>query len=206
MNKNFNHDQLIDELKNVDTTKHHSIGLILDKLNGEELIGTPFDKEDTFSLEPITSDIGMQFKMLDRNLIYEVIFRSEDEKGKDWALEYGLLLSKKYDISFLICLQSIGRDFTDTILEKYNTNDKTYKSKIIEYIHNHFETKSDAKRNYSKDVYLSKGYDWDLDRLFNFLKKILEEKKKSFPKDYIAVWKHRENQKALTYERIKYFS
>ena len=182
MKRNFNHDQLIDKLKNVDTTQHHSIGLILDKLNGEKLIGTPFDKEELFSLEPITTDIGMQFKMLDRNLIYEVIFRSEDEIGKDWALEYGLLLSKKSDISFLICLQSIGRDFTDTILEKYNTNDKSHKSKITEYIHDHFETKSDAKHNYSKDVYLTKGYDWDLDRLFAFLKKILEEKKRLFPK------------------------
>jgi hypothetical protein len=144
--------------------------------------------------------------MLDRNLIYEVVFRSEDEKGKDWALEYGLLLSKKYDISFLICLESLGGDYTDTILEKFNTNDETCKSKIKEYIHTHFETKSYAKLNYSKDVYLSKGYSWDLNRLYNFLKTILEDKKKSFPKDYIAIWKHRENQKALTYERIKYLS
>ena len=206
MNKHFNHDQLINELKNVDTKKHHSIGLILDKLNGEELIGTPYDEHDTFTLEPITSDIEKQFIMLDKTLNYETIFRSEDEQGKDWALEYGLLSSKKYDDCFLICLQSIGRDFTDTILEKYDKSQKDFKSKITDYIHIHFESKSDAKHNWSRDVYLSKGYNWDLDRLFVFLKKILVEKKKSVPKDYIAIWKHRENQKKLTYERIKYFS
>ena len=34
----------------------------------------------------------------------------------------------------------------------------------------------------------------------------LKEKQKTFPKDRIAVWKHRPNQKRLTYERIKYLS
>ena len=34
----------------------------------------------------------------------------------------------------------------------------------------------------------------------------LKEKQKTIPKDHIAVWKHRPNQKRLTYERIKYLS
>ena len=56
------------------------------------------------------------------------------------------------------------------------------------------------------NVYLSKGYDWDLDNLFKFLKKILNNKKKTFPDEDISVWKHRENQKKLTYEKIKYLN
>ena len=48
MNKNFNHKQLIETLKNIDISEHHSISLILNELNGEELIGTPFYKEDPF--------------------------------------------------------------------------------------------------------------------------------------------------------------
>ena len=68
-NKKFNHQQLIKSLSNIDINNHHSITIILNDLNeGEDLIGTPFDKEDTFHLDPITNDIGMQFKMLDRNL------------------------------------------------------------------------------------------------------------------------------------------
>ena len=206
MNKNFNLNQLIEKLKSIDISKHHSIGLVLNELNGEELIGTPFYKEDPFHLEPITNDIVMQFKMLDRNLNYETIFRAEQEIGKDWALEYGLLSSKKCDDLFLICLQSIGRDYTDTILKKYKLSDDTLKSKITTFILKHYETESYAKYNYSKDVYLSKGYNWDLDRLFEFLKKILDIKKKTFPDENISVWRHKENQKKLTYEKIKYFS
>ena len=206
MNKNFNHKQLIETLKNIDISEHHSISLILNELNGEELIGTPFYKEDPFHLEPITNDIVMQFKMLDRTLNYETIFRAEQEIGKDWALEYGLLSSKKLEDAFLICLQSIGRDYTDTILKKYKLSDKILKQKITPFIMKHYKTKTYAKYNYSKDVYLSKGYYWDLDNLFKFLKKILNNKKKTFPNEDISVWKHRENQKKLTYEKIKYLN
>ena len=81
-NKKFDHSQLIETLSNIDINNHHSIRIILENLNnGEELIGTPFDKKDTFHLDPITNDIGMQFKMLDRNLEYEKIFEANDEKG-----------------------------------------------------------------------------------------------------------------------------
>ena len=83
-------------LINININKHHSIVESISKLNnGEKLKGTPFDKEDTFHLDPITNDIGMQFKMLDRNLEYEMIFEANDENGKDWTVEYGLLSSKK---------------------------------------------------------------------------------------------------------------
>ena len=55
-------------------------------------------------------------------------------------------------------------------------------------------------------VNLSKGYDWDLDNLYDLLNRILKEKQKNYPKDSICVCKHRTNQKRLTYERIKYLS
>ena len=63
-----------------------------------------------------------------------------------------------------------------------------------------------VKNNYCENVYLSKGYDWNLDNLYDLLNKILKEKQKNYPKDSISVWKHRPNQKRLTYERIKYLS
>ena len=207
-NKKFDHSQLIETLSNIDINNHHSIRIILENLNnGEELIGTPFDKKDTFHLDPITNDIGMQFKMLDRNLEYEKIFEANDEQGKDWTVEYGLLSSKKNDESFLTCIHSIGGDYWDVILRKFNKIHTDEKSKLSNFILNHFEKDTYAvKYNYSENVYLSKGYNWDLDHLYNLLNKILKEKQKTFPKDHIAVWKHRPNQKRLTYERINYLS
>lgn len=207
-NKKFDHKQLIETLSNVKIDNHHSIRLILENLNnGEELIGTPFNKEDTFHLDPITNDIGMQFKMLDRNLEYEKIFEANDEKGKDWTVEYGLLSSKKNDESFLICMHSIGGDYWDVILRKFNKIHSDEKSKLSSFILSHFEKDTYAlKYNYSENVYLSKGYDWDLDHLYDLLYKILKEKQKTIPNDRIAIWKHRPNQKKLTYERIKYLS
>ena len=207
-NKKFDHSQLIETLSNININNHHSIRIILENLNnGEELIGTPFDKEDTFHLDPLTNDIGMQFKMLDRNLEYEKIFEANDEKGKDWTVEYGLLSSKKNDMSFLICMHSISRDYWDVILRRFDKIHPDEKSKLSDFILNHFEKDTIAvKHNYSKNVYLSKGYDWDLDHLYNLLDKILKEKQKTFPNDHIAVWKHRPKQKRLTYERIKYLS
>ena len=198
-------------MKNVKIKSYCKINLFLKVLkklnNGEELIGTPFDKEDTFFLDPIINDIGMQFKMLDRNLIYEKIFDANDEKGKDWAVEYGLLSSKKYDTSFLICMHSIGGDYWDVILKKFNKIKPGEKSKLSEFILKHFETETYAvKYNYSQNVKLSKGYDWNLEYLYSLLEKILKEKQQTFPKDHIEVWRLRPNQKKLTYERIKYLS
>ena len=206
--KKFNHQELIEMLNNIDINSHHSLVASISKLNhGEELKGTPFDKEDTFHLDPITNDIGMQFKMLDRNLEYEKIFEANDEAGKDWNVEYGLLSSKKYDQSFLVCMHSYGGDYWDIILSKFNKIRTEEKSELSYFILNHFEKDTYAvESNFSENVYLSKGYDWDLDHLYNMLNKILKEKQKTFLKDSISVWRHRPNQKRLTYERIKYLS
>ena len=92
------------KINNLNIEKHHSIEIILDDLNGEELIGHAFNKDDPFSLDPIATDIGMQLKKLDRNLIYEKIFEVNEDNGKDISVEYGLISSKKYDSSFLIYL------------------------------------------------------------------------------------------------------
>ena len=195
-------------LKNIDVDKHHSIVASISKLNhGEELKGTPFDKEDEFHLDPITNDIGRQFKILDRNLDYEKIFEVNAEKAKDFTVEYGLLPSKKESSSFLICMHSVGGDYWDVILKKFNDIQIQEKSLLSDLILKHFENETiSVKHNYCENVYLSKGYNWDLDNLYGLLNKILKEKQKNYPKDSISVWKHRPNQKRLTYERIKYIS
>ena len=195
-------------LGNIDINSHHSIVASISELNhGEEIKGTPFDKEDTFHLDPITNDIGMQFKILDRNLEYEKIFEVNAEKAKDFTVEYGLLSSKKESPSFLICMHSIGGDYWDVILKKFNDIQTQEKSLLSNLILEHFENETiSVKNNYCENVYLSKGYDWDLDNLYDLLNKILKEKQKNYPKDSICVWKHRANQKRLTYERIKYLS
>ena len=206
--KKFNHQELIEMLNNIDINSHHSLGASIFKLNqGEELKGTPFDKEDTFHLDPITNDIGMQFKMLDRNLLYEKIFEVNAEKAKDFTVEYGLLSSKKESSSFLICTHSIGGDYWDVILKKFNHIKSEEKTHLGDFVLEHFERDTiSVKNNYCENVYLSKGYDWNLDNLYDLLNKILKEKQKNYPKDSISVWKHRPNQKSLTYERIKYLS
>ena len=52
--KKFNHQELIEMLNNIDINRHHSLVASISKLNqGEELKGTPFDKEDIFHLNPI---------------------------------------------------------------------------------------------------------------------------------------------------------
>ena len=206
--KKFDHQELIRMLKNIDVDKHHSIVASISELNnGEEIKGTPFDKEDTFHLDPITNDIGMQFKMLDRNLEYEKIYEVNAEKAKDFTVEYGLLSSKKESSSFLICMHSIGGDYWDVILKKFDDIQTQEKSLLSNLILEHFENETiSVKHSYCENVYLSKGYDWDLENLYGLLGKILKEKQKNYPKDSISVWKHRPNQKRLTYERIKYIS
>ena len=206
MNKNFNHKQLIDCFNNVDIEKYHSIELILDDLNGEEIIGHSFNKDDPFSLDPITTDIGMQLKKLDRNIIYEPIFELNEDYGKDISVEYGLISSKKYDSSFLIYLYSIGGDNQSLIINKFKNISLEKKSNISISILNHFKLYSDAyKYNRCRNVYLSKGYVWDLNELYILLNKILKEGS-SFKDKSISIWKHRENQKRLTYECIKVLS
>ena len=206
--KKFNHQELIEMLNNIDINSHHSLVASISKLNqNEELKGTPFDKENTFHLDPITNDIGMQFKMLDRNLLYEKIFEVNAEKAKDFTVEYGLLSSKKESLSFLICLHSVGGDYWDVILKKFNHIKSEEKTHLGDFVLEHFERDTiSVKNNYCENVYLSKGYDWNLDNLYDLLNKILKEKQKNYPKDSISVWRHRPNQKSLTYERIKYLS
>ena len=153
---------IVARVNNVDIEKYHSIESILDDLNGEELIGHAFHKDDHFSLDPITTDIGMQLKKLDRNLIYEKIFEVNEDYGKDIFVEYGLISSKKYDSSFLIYLYSIGGDNQSLIINKFKNISLEKKSNISISILNHFKLYSDAyKYNRCRNVYLSKGYVWD---------------------------------------------
>ena len=204
MNKNFNHKQLIDCLNNVDIEKYHSIELILDDLNGEQIIGHSFNKDDPFSLDPISTDIGMQLKKLDRNIIYEPIFELNEDYGKDISVEYGLISSKKYDSSFLIYLYSIGGDNQSLIINKFKKISSEKKNNLSTNILRHFKLYSDAyKYNRCRNVYISKGYKWDLDELYNLLNKIIQNHKTYIKKPSISVWRHRLNQKKLTFECIK---
>jgi len=92
-------------------------------------------------------------------------------------------------------------------LKKFNHIKSEEKTLLGDFVLDHFERDTiSVKNNYCENVYLSKGYDWNLDNLYNLLNKILREKQKNYPKDSISVWRHRLNQKSLTYERIKYFS
>jgi len=206
--KKFNHQELIEMLNNIDINSHHSLVASISKLNqNEELKATPFDKKDIFHLNPITNDIGMQFKMLDRNLVYEKIFEVNAEKAKDFTVEYGLLSSKKESLSFLICMHSVGGDYWDVILKKFNEIKTEEKTLLGNFILDHFERDTiSVKNNYCENVYLSKGYNWNLHNLYDLLNRILKDKQKNYPNDSISVWKHRPNQKSLTYERIKYLS
>ena len=104
-------------------------------------------------------------------------------------------------------MHSVDGDYWDVILKKFNEIKTEEKTLLGDFILNHFERDTiSAKNNYCENVYLSKGYNWNFHNLYDLLNKILKEKQKNYPKDSISVWKHRPNQKRLTYERIKYLS
>ena len=220
MKKNFNHEELFNALSNI--KENDSIESAIDELNNEPLMGTHYSDDDPFNLDPGIIDIRSQFLKLDRNIIYDEIFDlawdlSKGDPGtRYYRLEYGLVSSKKIDLSFLISLESRDGDLLDRVIKSYKKINEIDKKKIPSIILNHFYTSDACKYHQCDEIHLNHNYEWDLNKLYEMLNKIIKEENNSSAKSIypkfknrkheISIWRTKANQKKKTFECIKFLN